>query len=100
MSRDRPAGPVVVFAVTPAGCGGGSAGSGPFVGRDWHAAGGDSADHHPADDDHGHDDEPGTTEGSEEETPWGWIAFGALAVANLAFGLVWFLRRRRSPAAV
>ena len=29
-----------------------------------------------------------------ESTPWGWIAFGILALAVLAGGIVWFVRRR------
>ncbi len=30
-----------------------------------------------------------------ESTPWGWIAFGILALAVLAGGIVWLVRRRR-----
>jgi LPXTG-motif cell wall-anchored protein len=32
-----------------------------------------------------------------EETPWGWIAFGILALAVVAGGIVWWVRRRRRP---
>ena len=38
----------------------------------------------------------GTDEDSSDTEQWGWIAFGVLAVANVIFGIVWFLRRRRS----
>ena len=31
---------------------------------------------------------------TEEETPWGWIAFGILAAAVVVGGIVWWLRRR------
>jgi membrane protein DedA with SNARE-associated domain len=31
---------------------------------------------------------------TQEETPWGWIAFGILAAAVVVGGIVWWLRRR------
>jgi len=37
-------------------------------------------------------------ETESSETPWGWIAFGILAVAVVAVGAVWWARRRK-PAA-
>src|SRR3954452_12028298 len=36
-----------------------------------------------------------SSDDSESSTDWGWIAFGILAVAVLAAGIVWWVRRRR-----
>jgi hypothetical protein len=35
----------------------------------------------------------------DESTDWGWVAFAVLAVAVVAFGVVWWIRRRRSGTA-
>ena len=42
-----------------------------------------------------------TSQEPEEETPWGWIAFGILAATVVIGGLVWWWRRRsaRKPPA-
>jgi hypothetical protein len=32
---------------------------------------------------------------TDDETPWGWIAFGILAAGVIVFLIVWLVRRNR-----